>query len=284
MANFYHILFFGILLSAVLNCGSAKALSLMQNCANEHTQTKPKIHGKHLLKSFNISCETTGHKLVPASGFQWLNQLDRAYFIPARALINRDRTDLPADYFTEISAWALEGNERDILAINLLQHTFSGFYRPKYVTQVHLKTLRGVILTLYLMPDRGIVCQNNCATLQVFSIKRPVTKPEMSDGQIGILIIIGLLNWPVLALYLGMMLLPSLYPDASYGSKTLDGMMKYNHRGALIIPMIIVMQWKVLIGAYTEQAKRCGYISLLRVGQAMVLTNLGLIAYFIANY
>ena len=284
MANFYHILFFGILSSAVLNFGSAKAQSLMQNCANEHTQTKPQIHGKHLLKSFNISCETTGHKLMPASGFQWLNQLDGAYFIPARALINRDRTDLPADYFSEISARALKGNERDILAINLLQHTFSDFYRPKYVTQVHLKTLRGVILTLYLMPDRGIVCQNNCATFQVFNVISSVTEPEMSNGQIGILIIIGLLNWPVLALYLGLMLLPSLYPDGSYGSRTLDGMMKHNHRGALFIPMVIVMQWKVLIGAYTEQAKRCGYISLLRAGQAMVLANLGLIAYFIANY
>ncbi|WP_166838524.1 hypothetical protein [Rheinheimera pleomorphica] len=284
MANFYHFLFFGILLSAVLNFGSAEAQSLTQNCANEHAQTKPQIRGKHLLRSFNISCDISGHILVPARGYQWLNQLAGTYFIPARTLVNRDRTDLPADYFTEISAWALDGNERDILAINLLQHTFSGFYRPNYVTQVHLKTLRGVILTLYLMPDRGILCQNNCATLQVFSIKHPTEQQEMSNGQIGMLIVIGLLNWPVLALYLGMMLIPSLYPDGSYGSKTLDGMMKHNHRGALVIPMVIVMQWKVLIGAYTEQAIRCGYISLLRAGQAMVLTNLGLIAYLIANY
>lgn len=272
------LLLFG---SVLLN--TAKAQSVVESCDSASSKTKPKILGERLLTSIAIRCDTDGHLLAATSGYQWRSLLDTPYFIPARSLLQRGIPNLPADYFSEISARALNSRQRDRFAIDVLQHTFKNVSRPSAVTQVELTTRRGVNLTLYLMPDRGLICQDNCTTLQVFTITSPATEPVMSKGKIGLLIVIGLLNWPVLSLYLGMMLIPSLYPDASHGSKTLDSMMKYNHRGALVIPMVIVMQWKVLIGAYTEQAKRCGYISLLRAGQAMVLTNLVLIISFIAS-
>jgi hypothetical protein len=148
-----------------------------------------------------------------------------------------DSTQMQQDFFTAVSAKRLDSHERALLNINLLQHVFADFYMPKKIIQIRATTIRGVELTLYLMPERGIVCQQNCSTLQVFSIKGAAPAAEMTSTKTAWLIALGLFNWPILVFYLDFMLLPSLYPDQiTYGSKKPDWLTSLDRRDRYRLP------------------------------------------------
>ncbi|MDP2714344.1 hypothetical protein [Rheinheimera sp.] len=253
------------------------------DCRHLPPQALTTIQNQLLLKSVQLNCDTSGHRLSPIAGQQWIDALNRPFSIAARHLMH-DTTQMQQDFFTAVSAKRLDSHERALLNINLLQHVFADFYMPKKIIQVRATTIRGVELTLYLMPERGIVCQQNCSTLQVFSIKGAAPAAEMTSTKTAWLIALGLFNWPILVLYLVFMLLPSLYPDQiTYGSKKLDWLISLDRRGLMMIPLSLALQWKVLTGDYTKQAKQTGHLTMLRIGQGMVLTNIALIICFIAE-
>lgn len=151
------------------------------------------------------------------------------------------------------------------------------------------------------MPDRGIVCFNHCAYWQIFLVKQNTpfweegksTKEEFIDypasgsawpkQKIAWAIMLVLFNWPILTLYLFFMLMPAIYNDLNTNSPILERFIKHDRKGGTLPLLIIGMQWRVLRGKYTADARQANCLPMVRIAQGMVVANIILFYLFVSS-
>ena len=248
-----------------------------------------------------LACDKFGHRLEPNTDVTWLSLLNEPFDVYARQPLKMSTESDASGYFLAVSAKQLNNKYRTLLHRNFLKKIFPNYSVPSLVTEFIATTSEGVELRLYLMPDRGVVCFNNCAYRQIFLVKSntpfwqdtknikddfisyPASESAWPKQKIAWAIILVLFNWPVLTLYMFFMLMPAIYNDLNTQSATLERFIKHDRKGGTLPLLIIGMQWRVIRGKYTADARKANCLMMVRIGQAMVAANILIFYMFISS-
>lgn len=248
-----------------------------------------------------LACDKFGHRLEPNTDLTWLSLLNGPYNVYARQPLKKSTNAESPVYFLTVSAKQLSNKYRRILHRDFLKKIFSNYSVPSLVTEFNATTTEGKLFKLYLMPDRGIVCFDNCAYLHVFLVKQntpfwqdtksnnddfinyPASESAWPKQKIGWAIVLVLFNWPILTLYLFFMLMPAIYNDLNTNSPLLDRFIKHDRKGGTLPLLIIGMQWRVLRGKYTADARQANCLPMVRIAQGMVVANIILFYLFVSS-
>ncbi len=252
-------------------------------------------------RHLRLACDKFGHRLEPNTDVTWLSLLNEPFDVYARQPLKMSNKAESSVYFLTVSAKQLSNKYRRILHRNFLKKIFHNYSLPSLITEFSATTTEGIVFTLYLMPDRGIVCFDNCAYWQIFLVKQntplwqdskskkedfisyPTSESAWPKQKIAWAIVLVLFNWPVLTLYMFFMLMPAIYNDLNTQSPTLEGFIKHDRKGGTLPLLIIGMQWRVIRGKYTADARQSNCLTMVRIGQGMVAANILIFYMFISS-
>ncbi|MBV2129253.1 hypothetical protein [Arsukibacterium indicum] len=290
-------------LVAVFSCFAMPVLSeeTSANCSDLPAGAIAALPLSFEFRHLQLACDKFGHRLEPNTDVSWLSLLNKPFDVYARQPLKMSTESDASAYFLAVSAKQLNNKYRTLLHRNFLKKIFPNYSVPSLVTEFIATTSEGVELRLYLMPDRGIVCFNNCAYRQIFLVKSntpfwqdtkstkedfinyPASESAWPKQKIAWAIVLVLFNWPVLTLYMFFMLMPAIYNDLNTQSPILERFIKHDRKGGTLLLLIIGMQWRVIRGKYTADARQANCLTMVRIGQGMVVANIVLFYLFITS-
>ncbi|MEE2023094.1 hypothetical protein [Alkalimonas mucilaginosa] len=259
-------------------------------CAVLPSEAITAVRHSVLQRKLYLTCSEYGHRLEPRSTSSWLNILNAPFYAyAAQPKHATTKLEQPV-YFTRLTGRRLKQGERKALHAHFLQNIFPDYRLPSSVIEATATTSEGLDWRLFLMPDRGVLCYDQCSIRQVFMIKpnpshkqdTALDRQKIAEGdnslwskrKIGWFIVLGLLHWPVLTVFLFFMLLPHIYNNLTTNSERMDWVIAKDIRGISMLPVLFMLQYWLLAGKYTADAKAANCEIMLRIGQGLVITNI----------